>query len=70
MEREVLSVCLESSFRTRHTAQAAFGQLYYIFTPMTNLGADTSVYNGYEYATMDGCPENPGTVKFYLACVA
>ena len=63
MERNVLSVCMESAVRTRHLVPPDFGQLLYVFAPMTNiLVDDTSVYNGYEYATMDGCPENPGTV--------
>ena len=61
MEREVLSVCMESAVRTRHSVPPDFGQLLYVYTPMTNLAAVASVYGGYEYATMDGCPENPGT---------
>mmetsp|Transcript_34382 Transcript_34382/g.91017 ORF Transcript_34382/g.91017 Transcript_34382/m.91017 type:complete len:167 (-) Transcript_34382:653-1153(-) len=61
MERDVLSVCLESSLRTRHLVAPGFGQLGYGFAPMTDLAAITTVYSGYEYATMDGCPENPDT---------
>lgn len=62
MERDVISVCMESSVRPRHFEQPGFGQrLSYGFAQLANLVSESSVYAGYEYATMDGCPENPGT---------
>eukprot|EP00617_Octactis_speculum_P017865 CAMPEP_0185755924 /NCGR_PEP_ID=MMETSP1174-20130828/14387_1 /TAXON_ID=35687 /ORGANISM="Dictyocha speculum, Strain CCMP1381" /LENGTH=496 /DNA_ID=CAMNT_0028434681 /DNA_START=466 /DNA_END=1958 /DNA_ORIENTATION=+ len=58
MERNMISVCME--FSVHDFAQPGFGQLRYAFAPMAGFET-TSIYGGYEYATMDGCPENPDT---------
>jgi len=52
MERDMISVCMEHE---RFDQRLSYG-----FAQLATFVSE-SVYAGYEYATMDGCPENPDT---------
>ena len=67
---DVLRVCMEQSTRfTEAGERLAFrGGPGFGWVPLQRVPVGT-IYDGYEYATMDGCPETPGTCKHASATV-
>ena len=67
LSRGSLYVCLEWEGRpVRSEVTLDFGDsvLNYAWMQLAqNAGSGASIYGGFEYATMDGCPEIPGTPR-------